>query len=72
MVMKAFILLVYKLITIICFFFAVGTGGQNETGSACQDRTSLNTCLQQLPPILEQSELKGIPSSKKDVDASCR
>ncbi|XP_075210982.1 uncharacterized protein LOC142318296 [Lycorma delicatula] len=49
-----------------------GAGGQNDTGFTCQDRSSLYTCLQQLPPILEQSELKGIPSSKKDVDASCR
>uniref|UniRef100_A0A1B6DVX2 DUF19 domain-containing protein n=1 Tax=Clastoptera arizonana TaxID=38151 RepID=A0A1B6DVX2_9HEMI len=35
------------------------------------NRSYLDDCLGKLPPILKESELKGIPSSKKDVDASC-
>ncbi|XP_039275504.1 uncharacterized protein LOC111044446 [Nilaparvata lugens] len=52
-----------------CLF--VGTGGHNETAVKCQGRESLDECLKQLPDILEKKELKGIPSSKKDVDAMC-
>lgn len=44
---------------------------ENESLVNCKDRSFLDSCLRKLPPILEQTELKGIPSSKKDVDASC-
>jgi hypothetical protein len=42
------------------------------TKTKCQGRKMLDACLEQLPPILNQAEMTGIPSSKKDVDASCR
>ncbi|XP_014271844.1 uncharacterized protein [Halyomorpha halys] len=45
-------------------------GGREKLN--CKDRNSLETCLQQLPPIIDQAELKGIPSSKKDVDHACK
>jgi hypothetical protein len=38
----------------------------------CQGQKKLDTCLEQLPPILGQAEMIGIPSSKKDVEAACR
>ncbi|KAI5712398.1 hypothetical protein M8J75_007993 [Diaphorina citri] len=37
-----------------------------------KNRSSLNTCLSKLPDMLHQTELQGIPSSKKDVDVACR
>jgi hypothetical protein len=43
-----------------------------NTKTKCQGRKKLEACLEQLPPILDQAEMTGIPSSKKDVEASCR
>ncbi|XP_069688946.1 uncharacterized protein [Periplaneta americana] len=37
----------------------------------CEASKTLRACLEQLPPILDQAEMTGIPSSKKDVEASC-
>uniref|UniRef100_A0A8D8Q9A5 Uncharacterized protein n=2 Tax=Cacopsylla melanoneura TaxID=428564 RepID=A0A8D8Q9A5_9HEMI len=36
-----------------------------------KNRSSLNNCLSKLPDMLHQTELQGIPSSKKDVDVAC-
>jgi hypothetical protein len=59
--------------------FNVTSSGDTSTNSTntttktkCQGRKTLDTCLGQLPPILDQAEMTGIPSSKKDVEASCR
>jgi hypothetical protein len=48
------------------------TTSNNTTKTKCQGRKRLDACLEQLPPILNQAEMIGIPSSKKDVDAACR
>lgn len=48
------------------------TPSPNDTIVECKDRLYLDNCLKKLPPILEKYEMKGIPSSKKDVDAACR
>jgi hypothetical protein len=57
----------------------ISTTSTNSTNSTnattktkCQGRKMLDACLEQLPPILDQAEMTGIPSSKKDVEASCR
>jgi len=51
----------------------IGTNNTNTTTKTkCQGRKMLDACLGQLPPILGQAEMTGIPSSKKDVEASCR
>jgi hypothetical protein len=42
------------------------------TKTKCQGRKRLDACLEQLPPILGQAEMTGIPSSKEEVEASCR
>jgi hypothetical protein len=53
-------------------------GGDNYGGDVsssktkCEGRKTLDACLKQLPPILDQAEMIGIPSTKKDVEASCR
>jgi hypothetical protein len=50
------------------------THGVNVSSSKtkCEGRKTLDACLKQLPPILDQAEMIGIPSTKKDVEASCR
>jgi hypothetical protein len=54
----------------------ISTNSTNTTNTTtktkCQGRKMLDACLEQLPPILDQAEMTGIPSSKKDVEASCR
>jgi hypothetical protein len=42
------------------------------TKTKCQGRKILDACLEQLPPILGQAEMTGIPSTKKEVEALCR
>lgn len=49
-----------------------GEGSNTTETIECKDRAYLDNCLKKLPPILEKSEMKGIPSSKKDLDTSCR
>jgi hypothetical protein len=44
----------------------------NSSKTKCEGRKTLDACLKQLPPILDQAEMIGIPSTKKDVEASCR
>lgn len=44
---------------------------KTTTKTKCLGRKMLGACLEQLPPILDQAEMTGIPSSKKDVEASC-
>jgi hypothetical protein len=54
----------------------ISTSSTNSTNTTtktkCQGRKMLEACLEQLPPILSQAEMTGIPSSKNDVEASCR
>ena len=50
--------------------YAVSLAG--GTFMNCSDRSSLDVCMRQLPPILDQGELKGLPSSKKDVENACK
>jgi len=47
-------------------------GTNTTTKTKCQGRKMLDACLEQLPPILDQAEMTGIPSTKKEVEASCR
>ncbi|XP_046675120.1 uncharacterized protein LOC124363893 [Homalodisca vitripennis] len=63
--------LLLEFIILIQYVVANEEASLNETLIKCKDRTYLDNCLKKLPPILEKSEMKGIPSSKKDVDASC-
>jgi len=48
------------------------TSTNTTTKTKCQGRKMLDACLEQLPPILDQAEMTGIPSTKKEVEASCR
>lgn len=48
------------------------TNTNTTTKTKCQGRKMLDVCLEQLPPILGQAEMIGIPSTKKEVEASCR
>jgi hypothetical protein len=57
----------------------INTTNTNSTNSSntatkikCQGWKMLDACLEKLPPILNQAEMTGIPSSKKEVEASCR
>ncbi|XP_054267023.1 uncharacterized protein LOC128989177 [Macrosteles quadrilineatus] len=50
---------------------STSTSSPESVDVECKDRSYLDNCLKKLPPILEKSEMKGIPSSKTDVDASC-
>lgn len=50
----------------------MSNNGSSSSKPKCEGRKTLDACLQQLPPILDQAEMTGIPSSKKDVEASCR
>jgi hypothetical protein len=47
-------------------------GDTSGSKTKCEGRKTLDACLKQLPPILDQAEMIGIPSTKKDVEASCR
>jgi hypothetical protein len=47
-------------------------GDTSDSKTKCEGRKTLDACLKQLPPILDQAEMIGIPSTKKDVEASCR
>jgi hypothetical protein len=63
---------------LVCRLGGASAGGDNNgdnTSSSktkCEGRKTLDACLKQLPPILDQAEMIGIPSTKKDVEASCR
>ncbi|XP_054265742.1 uncharacterized protein LOC128988462 [Macrosteles quadrilineatus] len=58
-------------ITFVVQLLHVADAATNDSEVQCKDRSYLDNCLKKLPPILEKSEMRGIPSSKKDVDASC-
>ncbi|XP_046675121.1 uncharacterized protein LOC124363894 [Homalodisca vitripennis] len=63
--------LLLELIIFLSYVTAQTESNLNETLIKCKDRSYLDNCLKKLPPILEKYEMKGIPSSKHDVDASC-
>jgi hypothetical protein len=69
-------------VSLFCRLSGASDGGDNYSTAnssissgikpKCEGRKTLDACLEQLPPILDQAEMTGIPSSKKDVEASCR
>lgn len=47
------------------------TSSSQDLVQCDKNKSSLNNCLSKLPDMLHQTELQGIPSSKKDVDVAC-
>ncbi|KAK6626624.1 hypothetical protein RUM44_009100 [Polyplax serrata] len=48
------------------------SASSNAYDDICKDRGYLDSCLEQLPPLMSKNGTTGIPNSKKQVDAVCR